>query len=441
MRRVFAVSFAQFALFVTAAIVLLGGCDSKNPVQPVVTVPLNSLTLSVDFDTLRIGQIKTFTATAVDTGGNVVASPSLSWSSGNTSVFIVGRGTGNVRGIGEGTAWLYVTSAGKIDSALIVVLPATRGWFVQTSHTAFDLNDVFVDPAGNWLWLVGESGRIQVSTNAGEDWFQQTSGTANSLNGVWFTSISEGWAVGGAGTVRRTTNGGIGWTNVLVGTGEALNDVFFADADHGWIVGSNGVIAKTRNRGATWTLKFPTTFTLRGVAFSDTAHGWAVGDGGVIVGTHDGGNSWYLVQPAVTAQALRSVSRWFVAPPPAPSFRSPSGEGTQSLFDFAVAVGNQGTVARAVAGADSADWVLAPNAGALNSLYDVQLVNGTTGWAVGTNGTAGLILNTVNGGTSWTPQTSNTQFQLNGVYFIDAYRGWAVGNNGALLHTVTGGQP
>lgn len=58
------------------------------------------------------------------------------------------------------------------------------------------------------------------------------------------------------------------------------------------------------------------------------------------------------------------------------------------------------------------------------------------GTAVGTNG---KIIRTINGGATWTIQTSGTTNTLNGVSFIDANYGMAVGNSGIILKTTNGG--
>ena len=61
-------------------------------------------------------------------------------------------------------------------------------------------------------------------------------------------------------------------------------------------------------------------------------------------------------------------------------------------------------------------------------------MSGTTGWAVGYNGTAALILSTITGGNSRTPQASTATEALNDVFFVDDQRGWAVGDGGRIVH-------
>jgi len=72
-----------------------------------------------------------------------------------------------------------------------------------------------------------------------------------------------------------------------------------------------------------------------------------------------------------------------------------------------------------------------------NTLRDVFFVNAQTGWAVGD---AGTILKTVNGGATWTAQTSGIAKTLLSVYFTDTHTGWAVGSAGEIIKTNDSGQ-
>ena len=180
---------------------------------------------------------------------------------------------------------------------------------------------------------------------------------------------------------------------------------------------ANGVILRTGDGGATWARLNPTAQQLNSVSFSDTTNGWAVGEGGVIVGTHDGGLSWYVVQPAVTAQAIKSVWR--------------------NSNTLAWAGGSQGVNPFTSATPDSLQWNLG-NVGATNQVLGLVMVDDLTGYAVGTNG-QGLILKTENGGGVWSPQVANSAQQLNDVWFVDSLRGWAVGAAGRIVHTSKGG--
>jgi photosystem II stability/assembly factor-like uncharacterized protein len=405
-----------------AALLLVAGCSSKTstPVAPPVLIPLSALVVTPHTDTLTVGGNAQIIATCYDTLGAVVGNVAITWTSSNNAVCTVST-NGVVTGRGEGSAWVRAESSGKRDSTNVFVRSGT-GWELQTSGAfGANLGGVHFRPDGRQGWAVGAGGRIVHTTDAGVTWSPQTSGTTFNLNRVWFTSDLDGVAVGNSGTVMTTADGGQTWTrNSTVTTAEILYDVKFFDASNGWAVGANGVTLRTTDGGANWSRTVLAAGTaLRGVAFSSALDGWTVGDGGKVYGTHDGGVSWYPVSVSTT-QSLRGV--W-------------SYDASHVL-----AVGQQGTVAMALAGPDSVVWsVPSPNAGASNQLQQCILVSPTVGYAVGINSGLGSVLRTDDGGFTWQPQVANTTVQLNDVYFVDSQRGWAVGNGGIIIHTSTAG--
>jgi photosystem II stability/assembly factor-like uncharacterized protein len=313
---------------------------------------------------------------------------------------------------------VIASAGGKADSATVAVF-FQPGWYAQPSGTTNSLWGVFFLPDGRNGWAVGDAGTIVHTTDAGASWSAQVSSTSFSLRAVWFTSAQVGYAAGFGGTIMRTQNGGTTWTRITtLAVSGNLNDIAFADAAHGWAVGQNGVIARTGDGGATWTKSFPTANELQSVSFSDTTNGWAVGQGGVIAGTRDGGRSWYVVQPSVTSSALYAVWR-----------RSDTE---------AWAGGAQGVNPVTVATPDSLQWNLG-SFGALNQVRGLMIGTDLIGYAVGQNG-PGLILKTVDGAATWSPQVSNSAQGLNDVWFVDPLRGWAVGTGGRIVHTAKGGE-
>jgi photosystem II stability/assembly factor-like uncharacterized protein len=391
------------------------GCSKSgsNPVLP----PLSAVTLNVHADSVKVNAQITLSATAFDMSSNPVPGASFTWTSSNASVCTVNM-AGNVAGKGEGTAWVYASAGGLVDSAAILVLPASNGWYIQTSNSSVQLNSVFFQNDARHGCVVGNGGELLTTSDAGATWTRRNSSTVFNLNSVKFSSPTEGWAVGGNGTAVHTVDGGATWSVVPTGVSDNLMDLYIASPDTAWAVGTNGVILRSFDHGGIWDNKHPTPGTLNGVSFAGTLDGWAVGNNGVIVGTHDRGDTWFVVQPSLTSQHLKRVWR-----------RSEV---------MAVAVGAQGTVGRTIAGADSTTWELR-NAGAANNLDGVMFIDDLRGWAAGTNGT-GIVLVTVDGGVSWTAQSAPAANPLHAVFFVDALRGWAVGDNGRILHTGTGGQ-
>lgn len=414
LRTVFRAALAVIAL---AGLVAIAGCSSN----PLPTAPLRPLigyvALTPTLDTLMAGNTRVFIAVARDTDSVVVAAPSLSWRSSNAAVATV-NSAGGVTAVAEGVADIIASGNGAADSARVFVFTQT-GWFVQSSNTANALNAVWFLSDGRKGFAVGDAGTLLATTDAGQTWANRTSGTGAALQSLCFTHADTGWAVGGAGVVLKTENGGTTWSRQLnVTASENLMSVRFVGTHHGWIVGASGVVLRTRNGGVLWTRSTPAGVQLNAVAFSDTLNGWAAGVGGIVLGTHDGGASWYIVQPSLTAQTLEAVVRISNA--------------------AAWAVGAQGTVARAAATLDSLDWTVTSTGGA-HQLRGVQFVNATTGWAVGTNGSAALVLYSGNGGVAWTPQATSASETLNDVFFVDDQRGWAVGAAGRIIHAARGG--
>jgi len=79
-------------------------------------------------------------------------------------------------------------------------------------------------------------------------------------------------------------------------------------------------------------------------------------------------------------------------------------------------------------------------------LNAVVLVNDNNGWAVGdprwdqaTRQTKGTIINTKDGGVTWTNQDPGVTVALNGLFFLNTSQGWVVGDNGTILRTTDGG--
>jgi len=404
------------ATLIAAAHVTAAGCGAPSTVTPLPQVPLSSLVVTPETDTLLLGQNRMFLAAALDTDTVAVANPVVQWVSSDTRVFTVNT-NGNVTAVGEGIASLFAYSGGQGDTSTVVAY-VQPGWYVQPSGTTNNLNGVFMQPNGVDGVAVGDAGTIVRTSNAGASWAAQPSNTAFNLNDVWFTTAATGFAVGHGGTIMRTRNGGSTWTRLLtVPAAENFYGVWFADTSRGWAVGANGTIVRTSDGGKQWTRSSPTAQVLRSVSFSDSLNGWAVGDGGVILGTHDAGRSWYIVQPSVTALALRSVWR-----------RS---------MTRAVAGGAQGVNPFTTSTPDSLQWSLG-TFGASNDIQSLQMVDDFVGYAVGNNG-SGLVLKTLNGGVTWDPQIANTSQYLRDVWFVDTLRGWAVGAGGRILHTARGG--
>ncbi|NTU70587.1 MAG: hypothetical protein HGB10_01995 [Coriobacteriia bacterium] len=314
-----------------------------------------------------------------------------------------------------------------------------NGWIVGASGTIMRTADAGqtweIQSSGitNWraiharsataAWVVGDDGLVKRTTD-GINWTSQPSGTTQVLNGVWFTSTSTGFAVGANGTILRTTDGGVTWNAMTSGTTAALNSVWFASPSVGWAVGNNGVIRRTTNGGSTWSAQASTTtqnlLTVRGVSASNV---WAAGNAGTMVRTTDG-SAWSSagITTGAASNAIRNV------------FFATATDGWY--------VGNYGLVRRTTDG--GLTWT-SLDVGVPTSALDPQVrMNACwftsaapyTGYVIGDYG---VIRRTVDSGSTWTSLHFGTLSNLNAIDFADAQTGWIGGASGTMMVTEDGG--
>lgn len=338
---------------------------------------------------------------------------------------------------------------------------------LNTVPTLVELEDVYFKNANNG-WVVGESGVILRTTDAGISWEIQNSGTTSVLEKIHFLNANRGLIFGGGGTILETVDGGNSWKNQPVDatSTQALWKMYFVNANRGWVVGNEGTILKTIDGGNSWqSQNSGTTESLWYVHFIDEIRGWIVGSGGTILKTVNGGDSWESQHSGIT-EPLSYI--YFVD------------------ADRGWIIGNGGTILATTNGGDSwgrqnsgvssylkdihfidesNGWVVGFSLGGLfiddvdgvilrttnggnswerqnpdmigNLWEDIHFIDGNRGWIVGSGGT---ILATTNGGDSWELQNSGTTMWLRDSYFVDANKGWVVGNGGTILRTIDGGK-
>ena len=286
------------------------------------------------------------------------------------------------------------------------------GWYTQTSGTTGNLNNVkFVNPTTGTI--VGQSGKILKTTNAGANWASQTSGTTNHLFGVYFTNVNTGWAVGDIGTILFTTNGGNNWVTQTSNTFYQLRQITFLNSNTGFIVAWYGTILKTTNAGTNWvSLNTGTSNNLLGISFANNSTGFAVGWYGTIIKTTNGGSSWATLSSGTT-NTLEDVT----------FFDTQTG----------LIVGENGNVQRTTNG--GTNWT-SQSSGTGNWISGITSPHTNFASMVGE---LGIVRTTTNAGANWYSQVSNTGNWLHKINYVDTLNGWAVGDYGTIIHTTTGG--
>jgi photosystem II stability/assembly factor-like uncharacterized protein len=151
-----------------------------------------------------------------------------------------------------------------------------------------------------------------------------------------------------------------------------------------------------------------------GLWFADRNNGWVVGDSGRILNTSDGGDSWN-VQESGTVTSLQCVSF-------ANALRGWVGAGN-NMFGTTT---NGGT-----------SWIWQhPIGDSRRTFLAMSFIDENTGWVVDNYGG---ILHSEDGGITWTPQASGTNWAITSVQFLDSKEGWATATHRVVLHTTDGG--
>ncbi len=386
--------------------------------------------------------------------------------------FVVGQNGKVLRTYNNGRNWTILNTSGTTQTLRRIIYTPdhtlyavgdngvaikstdnANSWTILNTNTTQRLTDI--DFVGNdTLFISGTNGTLLKSTDAGVSWIGINTGVTVKLNGVDFLNGDKGFIVGDSGTVRKTTDGGLSWTPFVLSTynnnvmdikfrndsigyfaaqsifyktldggdtwynlGQELQSVEFPTKDTGYAVGE--VMRKTTDGGLTWTATHPFNYPYSNTKmfdafFLNTDTGWASGYYGSVFKTTDGGNSWTWQNTHCTA-LLRSIH----------------------FFDAnnGIAVGTNYTTTRTSDGGTT--WITDsfPNPSYYGH-HDIFFITPLIGYRCGAQGT---ISKTVNGGASFTSQTSGTSYYLLKIYFLNPLKGFAIGEHGTLLKTLDGG--
>ena len=297
----------------------------------------------------------------------------------------------------------------------------------------------FVDKVEGWA--VGDEGAILHTIDAGKTWERQPSGTTASLRRVQMLTPYVGWAVGrvegpyspaARGVVLGTTDGGGTWKDVTSQSLPGLNAVQFLDEAHGFAAGDSSDLHptgayRTADGGRTWgALRGPRCGLPGGWQALDARspeQALLVGDAAPAIA-----RGATLARPAAL-QSLNFGGVAFARHGDATLLADRSGamarlneDGTHRAVEFAPAKAGFRVASLSAVGAEvwcvgrpgSVVWH-SPDFGTTwegfptpvtTGLRCVQMLDATTGWAVGD---FGVVLATADGGRTWQTQRSGGQ--------------------------------
>ncbi|WP_181307541.1 YCF48-related protein [Rufibacter sp. XAAS-G3-1] len=249
-------------------------------------------------------------------------------------------------------------------------------------------------------------------------WSKLNSGTTETLNCVYFTDEQIGYAAGAGATtatILKTTDGGNTWLPLVINTFNEIISLSFGNANTGYVLTKKSELFKTTNAGATWNNIKNFGAGDGQLFFHDAENGYVVNIDGTVYRTSDGGSSW-------TTFALTN-------------FINPTSIYFPNLQTGYI-VTYWGKVAKTT---DAGKTWIVLNQATSKPLWDVFFTDSNIGYAVGGDGVSSLILKTLNGGGTWTVQTTtpSTTSNHNAVYFTDANTGYC--GNTMIYKTSNGG--
>jgi len=327
------------------------------------------------------------------------------------------------------------------------------GDYWEIVNFSYPLSDIyFIDEKkgfvlGGYFWIggfghsAGYSGALFFTNNIGRTWTNRFT-IDDQLNSFQFINDDIGF-ISCRNSILKTTDGGASWILIYennidsLGYGFIGHDIVFLNENIGWATGryseiddSTGAgILGTIDGGQNWDLdwKYPDTddydYCISSI-HAGISTVWAVGDGGLIV-KYSEQNQWQAM-PSITDLPLNDVffideeHGWIAG-------------GYSNYQDF------QSILLKTSDGGQT--WIEKRFDNFL--VNDIYFSDSLHGWAVGGDKAFypppwgwpvgnGVILNTIDGGESWTVQADGLIDPLNTIHFKDGY-GWAVGGNGLVL--------
>ncbi|MFZ1520319.1 MAG: T9SS type A sorting domain-containing protein [Ignavibacteriaceae bacterium] len=152
-------------------------------------------------------------------------------SSNNNGVYswqqIITNTTEQLNTIGAITQDLYIV-AGE-NGKILKTNDGGLNWLdLGLADSTADFNRLFLGISVNaygYVWLVGDNGKIYMSTDYGYEWSIRESGTIENLYDVVFKNELEGVVVGANGVVRYTSDGGNTWQEDTYLSGITSGDI------------------------------------------------------------------------------------------------------------------------------------------------------------------------------------------------------------------------
>lgn len=332
-------------------------------------------------------------------------------------------------------------------------------WFPLHGVATDHIQDLFVIDENN-LWSALDDGSIFFSNSGGSVWEEKVPSVLNRnrVLGIWANGTGKVWAVGKYMSILYSSDFGQTWTDQLPATKQTLLEPNFENAFTGMVGGADGVIMKTTNSGATWqTLNLPIDENFFGTFMLNDSTVIVGSTTGKVYITEDQGLTWQEI-----GDGLEQITDLHAFSPQVIIVSNKSGDiykttngGAQwdRTYDGSIALhamtfynatsgwaaGANGRIITTNNGGDT--WNVQWNDfGQVFS--DIFMTSPLEGWVTSSK-FSDSIWHTTDGGITWETEFLPIKSYWNGVSFMDKDTGWVVGGDedaGIILRTNDRGQ-
>lgn len=313
-----------------------------------------------------------------------------------------------------------------ILSLITYLVSAQTNWYAVSSGTTQDLLSVDFINAGTGI-IVGNSGMVLKTTNAGQSWLPVSTGFTNTFHAVQYIDNEKVIIAGSGGLILYSTDGGNNWE--VLQSGNQDYDIYDLAVDRvsgrGIAGGSGNSIIWSNDFGLTW------TFVQGGYMNNFNCACMANDQFGAVAGVNA------IFQPLIGF--TNNGGQSFDAQPFYPTFNSTGYEGNSYACHFfdsnngfiaGALWDGQGFVTREVNWGSQFWDALAFN----HPVFGIDFINQSKGVVVGGDfGASTMIAETSDGGLSWQyANITGSGKTMRDVVLVDG-TGYAVGLGGEIL--------
>ena len=399
----------------------------------------------------------------------------IDWVDPNTG-YICGQGGKVIKTLDGGATWA--------DISLTTTNYTVVGGGFNTPRTQTYRSVIALD-ASTAVISSQNNGCILRTTNGGTNWYASgNQGFGIPQMSTWQMARSGQDSIivaGGQGRVAKSIDRGFSWTTLSTYSTSSISilqylavNVIPGNPVKYVLMGQAGIMDISNNGGISWIDNYASlgawqgvcgpgqnAKNLFGVSYVNSNYGMAVGAHGTLSTTNDGGVNWddksiaaldntncgpdyiYAVRtPSLNNSYICTANYGLIMKSTDFGFNWTTQlnlNGNDGFYGMDFIDNNTGWVCSALgkiySTTNGTTWNYL-NTPSPSAIYAIDFIDANTGWIVGNQG---RIYKTINGGTSWTQQTSGITTALWSVQFLNANVGFASGNSGRVLVTTDGG--